>query len=408
MKVTGPLGKVIGITDDWKIVEQKVANNGTTTYYIRFIGRTVCPECGRPCPKKDSVEVSWSAGDMCGFPVIISGKVPRARCPEHGIRTIDVAFASNIARVTGSLERKVAFESMRSTFTSVASKYHLNTNTVIRIATHWARKLEDGLDLSHTTSFLIDEKSYKSGHRYITFIVDPGSGATLFGTEGRSCDTLEEFFGFMLMHGGDPFKVRFVCADMSPAFAKGIREWFPNATLIIDPYHLFDLISRNIDKIRRRIGLKSSLGKGARTLLQTNHVNLEPGRKGELIELVTGYKELGELYILKELLRDLYVWMRPTDAELMFGIIISFCDDSGYRSVRSMGRVLRKHKEGILAWHLCPLNNGPIEGRNSVTQSMINAARGYRNPANLISLVYLRSMWKHPSLCRYNPYSTII
>ena len=40
----------------------------------------------------------------------------------------------------------------------------------------------------------IDEIAYRKGHRYLTVIVDHGTGRLVWAAEGRNKDTLEKFF----------------------------------------------------------------------------------------------------------------------------------------------------------------------------------------------------------------------
>ena len=50
---------------------------------------------------------------------------------------------------------------------------------------------------------------------------------------------------------------------------------------------------------------------------------------------------------------------------------------------------LQSHRKGILNWWRSQISNGLIEGMNSLIQAAIAKARGYRNPANLITIAYL-------------------
>jgi transposase len=43
----------------------------------------------------------------------------------------------------------------------------------------------------------------------------------------------------------------------------------------------------------------------------------------------------------------------------------------------------------VLRWHWTRLNNGILEGINSLVQAAKRRARGYRNKRNLIAMIYL-------------------
>jgi len=50
---------------------------------------------------------------------------------------------------------------------------------------------------------------------------------------------------------------------------------------------------------------------------------------------------------------------------------------------------LEKHWDGILARHASRLNNGLLEGINSLVQAAKARARGYRNKNKMITIIYL-------------------
>ena len=51
--------------------------------------------------------------------------------------------------------------------------------------------------------------------------------------------------------------------------------------------------------------------------------------------------------------------------------------------------MIGEHWEGVLRWHWTKINNGVLEGSNSLVQASKRRARGYRNKQNLIAMIYL-------------------
>jgi transposase len=47
--------------------------------------------------------------------------------------------------------------------------------------------------------------------------------------------------------------VQFVAIDMCPAFAKAARQALPNATLVVDHFHIVQLANRALTEVRRRL-----------------------------------------------------------------------------------------------------------------------------------------------------------
>lgn len=51
--------------------------------------------------------------------------------------------------------------------------------------------------------------------------------------------------------------------------------------------------------------------------------------------------------------------------------------------------MLRSHYDGVVQWFQSKLNNGILEGINSLFQAAKRKARGYRSHKNMIAMVYL-------------------
>lgn len=69
----------------------------------------------------------------------------------------------------------------------------------------------------------IDEAPYRKGHRYLTVVSDHASGKVIWTGQGRDADTAGEFFEEL---GPERCKkLAAVSMDMSPAYAKAVREY---------------------------------------------------------------------------------------------------------------------------------------------------------------------------------------
>ena len=80
------------------------------------------------------------------------------------------------------------------------------------------------------------------------------------------------------------------------------------------------------------------------------------------------HREEGEL-----LLKKWYFWATHSRLSAMVGA----------------ARTIKHHWDGVLQWFESHINNGILEGINSLIQACKARARGYRNKENLISMIYL-------------------
>jgi len=65
-----------------------------------------CPECRRSCAIHDCApERTWRHLDTMQFTTLIRARTPRSNCPEHGVKTMAVPWASPQGRF--SIRRRV-------------------------------------------------------------------------------------------------------------------------------------------------------------------------------------------------------------------------------------------------------------------------------------------------------------
>lgn len=109
-----------------------------------------------------------------------------------------------------------------------------------RILSYYVAKARQKEDYSNITKIGVDETSFKRGHDYVTIFADLERSKILFVTPGKDFETIEKFRNELLLHNGNPEKIKEICIDMSPAFIKGARLFFPKANLTFDKFHVME------------------------------------------------------------------------------------------------------------------------------------------------------------------------
>ena len=69
----------------------------------------VCPQCSSATPIHDHQDRHWRHLDTCQFPTIVHARVPRLKCPTHGIEQLPVPWAEVGSRFTRTKRRPRAF-----------------------------------------------------------------------------------------------------------------------------------------------------------------------------------------------------------------------------------------------------------------------------------------------------------
>lgn len=162
--------------------------------------------------------------------------------------------------------------------------------------------------------------------RWHVSFVDIGAGQGLLGqAEGRTKSTVVDW----LQARGQARceQVRYVAIDMCSVFAAGIALALPNATLVVDHFHVVQLANQAIDEVRCRIttqlrGRRGRKGDGewdVRNLLTRNREDLSDRRFARmwntLIDLGTPGEDILAAYIAKENLRELLALARAGETD---------------------------------------------------------------------------------------------
>lgn len=93
----------------------------------------------------------------------------------------------------------------------------------------------------------IGETSSRRGHYAVSYAE---AITVLFATEGKGMDTLGRFKELLVTKGASSDQIKEVCRDMSPAFIRGIEDYFPQAEITFDKFHVMKLVNEAVDDVR--------------------------------------------------------------------------------------------------------------------------------------------------------------
>ena len=128
----------------------------------------------------------------------------------------------------------------------ISRLYNVCDNTVQRIFDTMFNN-EKVYKNSIPEAICIDEFTYKN--KTMAFnICDAKTGKTVDLIEDRNTHNLDKYFSHYLEEAR--LRVKFVVMDMYKPYVGLIRKWFSNALIIIDLFHIVQLISRSLNKTR--------------------------------------------------------------------------------------------------------------------------------------------------------------
>lgn len=394
---------IIGLDDGWVVDSVDYVESPYEVHIrVSYRGTVRCPVCGRRCSRHDTRERRWRERNVLSVArCIIIAKVPRSKCPEHGIHFIEVPWGGAASNLTRNFELECLRTSMISNPTVAARAHGVDAHTVWAVVRHHADEMMQALDLSGLRRIHIDETQSKKRHNYITTVMDSDTRAGIFATLGNDMTTIRELRYWIIMHNGDPDAIECICCDMSRSYISGITDTFPRAMIVFDRFHVMNAATQMVEDVRRTSGLKSKKGKAIRFKLLKNRARLEPYDESVVLEVLADYEDLGKAYMIKEAMGGFYALKDERLAKAYLRQLILCARNTGVDRVGKFADTLESHFDGILNWTATGMTNGLIEGNNSVIQATKSGSRGYRDPENMVTMFYIKSASRHPSLRSY-------
>jgi len=396
MDELGLFTAALGLSGPWRVMRSEFdAEAARLDLYLGFDrgARFTCPVKGcaqGSCPVHDSVEKTWRHLDFFQHKALLHARLPRVRCPEHGVRQVSVPWARPGSGFTLLFEALVLSFAAAMPVAKVAEMTAEHDTRIWRVLEHHVHAARDQLDCSQVRRVGMDETSARKGQDYISIFADLDARRVIFATEGRSAETVARFAADLAAHGGDPQRVSDTSSDMSTAFISGIRAHLPNATMTFDRYHLAAKLGEAVDAVRRHeVATRPEL-KHTRWLWLKNWANLSVAQRGELHRLMRPSAQLATARALRW--REDFQAFYDQDPSYAEEYLRRWCHGakrSRLQPIKDVVTLVEQHFDGILAWHHNHLSNGLLEGINSLIQAAKARARGYRSKTKMITVVYL-------------------
>jgi transposase len=396
MDELGLFTAALGLSGPWRVMRTEF--DPEATQLDLYLGcdrgtRFGCPakDCAHGgCPVHDTVEKTWRHLDFFQHKALLHARLPRVRCPEHGVRQVSVPWARPGSGFTLLFEALVLSFAAAMPMAKVAAMTREHDTRIWRVVEHHVHAARDQLDCTSVRRVGMDETSAAKGQDYVSIFADLDAPRVVFATEGRSAETVERFAADLVDHGGDPEKVTDTSSDMSTAFISGIKAHLPNARMTFDRYHLAAKLSEAIDAVRRQeVATRPEL-KHTRWLWLKNHANLSAKQQGELHQLMRPSAQLATARARRW--REDFQAFYDQDPSYAPEYLRRWCygaKRSRLQPIKDFVALVEKHWDGIIAWHANHLSNGLLEGINSLVPAAKARARGYRSKTKMITIIYL-------------------
>lgn len=262
-------------------------------------------------------------------------------------------------------------------------------NRIWTILNYYVGSAYQAVDHSEVKQIGIDETSSKKGHQYLTVAVNMEQRQVIHVTPGKDKQCITAIRTYLESKSCSPTQIEEICLDMSPAFIAGSLEEFPEAALTFDRFHVKQLLNKAMDQVRKAERKEHDLLKGHKYTFLKNERNLSDKIKQQRDELLQLYPTLGEAYRLKVLFEDFWDMKTEKQADLFLEDWCEQVKKSKIHPFEQFVNTIKAHWYGITSYIKSQLTNGILEGINTKIQLAKRRARGYRNTANFITMIYL-------------------
>ena len=452
MRVTSAFSRLLDLPGVWVRGVEFLADRVVVRVALRR-KRLVCPLCEFSTGAREGVqdhESVWRHLDLGVWRLEVRARLRQLRCPEHGVHVEGVPFARHRARCTCDFDDLVAWLATKADKMTITRLVRIDWQTIGRIIERVGGELIDADRLSDLFEVSVDEVAWRKGHRYLTLVGDHRQGCVVWGTEGKGQAAADAFFeeldpppeaprpepptqtrqapepAIMVPFGPCPTvpaghgiqgawlepdreiepaifarasRLRAVSMDMTGGYAKSVREHAPQATIVIDNYHVAQLATKALDEVRRerwnelrQAGDKHAAKafKNARWSLLKNPADLTDQQAAALAALQAAGGKVARAWELKELVRAIFAaGLTVTAVAELLDRLLARLSRSRLQPFVRLGRTIRKHRDGILAARALKLSNARAEALNNKVKLIVRRAYGFHSARAALALIHL-------------------
>jgi len=339
----------------------------------------------------DTMNKTWRHLNFFEHECYIHARVPRVKLPNGKVKLIKVPWQGISNGFTLLFEALLMQMCLAMPVNKVASLARVGDDKLWTMIDRYVAKTRVFEDFKDIKSIGLDETSRAKGHDYITLFVDLKERRTVFITEGKDNTTVDRFKEDLEAHNGKANNIKEVSVDMSPAFKKGIDNNFPDAAIVYDKFHIIKHINDAVNKVRIAETVEEKILKGTRYVFLKNEDNLTKKQKELLKECTMSNMNLKTVraYNIRKSFQDIYTAESQDEFITYLNKWYYWATHSQLDPIKDVATMIKKHWDGIVSWYTNKINNGILEGLNSVIQAAKSKARGYKTFKNYKNIVYL-------------------
>ncbi len=354
-----------------------------------------CPVCERRCPiVREAQEArSWEDVAILGRKTLFWYAPKEIVCPTHGLVQEAIPWAAPYARITYRLEFRLCALCQIMTQKAAAAILKMAPSTLSNCLHRVITRVRTGHKIRGLVTLGADEIAYCKGRKYATIIYDLDRSHVVWVGWGLGRETIDRFFNESLSEH-QRLKSKWASCDMSRAYTGAIQHHCPNATLVIDRFHVVKALNEALDAVRKdewrgldKRGRQAI--KGLRWMLGMQARNRSKKQSRFLNALRTSNRRIHRAWVLKDEFERIWHFTYPGAARQFLKRWMTAALRSRLPSLKTFVTTVRNHFDNILSFIERPLTNAVGEGINRLLKIVKNRASGFRGLEPFADLIFL-------------------
>ena len=385
-------GTIIGISD---LEVERVDRNDHVEVYARPTKRPVCIHCGSAGLKIKATNQRTLKHTRQGNQLItLHLRAPKYYCPQcqryfcHRFKGVRPRYRSSEAF------RLEVFEAHDGGVTQrkIAQTHRTSAATVERWYQSYCRQRVSEMSNQPCPRVLgIDEHFFTRKRGYATTLVDLKNRKVFDVVLGRSEASLRRYLQ------GLPGRenVQVVVMDLSETYRRIARQYFPNATIVADRFHVIRLVNQHFLKAWQQHDPEGRKNRGLLSLMRRHQWRLSAGQRNSLKRYLDDFPVLQAMYEVKQQLSH-YLLLRTLNARTARRKLPGFLtllEQLKASPLHRLATTLRSWLQPILGMWRFSKSNGITEGFHTKMEMMTRRAYGFRNFANYRLRVLTHCGW---------------
>jgi len=356
----------------------------------------LCPQCkrrGRIVCKKDTPIRVWHDLPVCGCSIFFLYCPREILCPTHGRVQEDIPWADTYARITYRFEYAMLVYCQLMTQKAAAKILHIPKSTLSDLLHRTITRIRDGHRIRGLKSVGIDEISYCKGYKYATIVYDLDQSCVVWVGQGKGRKTIDIFFKEVLSDY-QKSQIKWATCDMSQAYIGAIEDHCPNATFVLDHFHISKALNEALDEVRKEQWRNASVDerrvlKGLRWLLFKHSLNRSKKDSRILNALSKGNRRIHRAWVLKDEFEQFWNYKALWAAKRFLKRWMTTALKTRLEPIRKFVYTIKKHINRILPFVGSRLTNAKAEGLNRIIRIVKNRASGFRTLHAFTDMIFL-------------------